>query len=116
MLKKLTDKILSDLDAKTDYYGKIDKTIWQNPELGCLEENSSQLLQETLQREGFSIKSGVADILTAFVAEYGSGTPMIAILTEFDALLGISQKAIPQREAIIDGSCKSLKTYHNRYF
>lgn len=30
---------------------------------------------------------------TAFIAEYGSGKPIIGILGEFDALPGLSQKA-----------------------
>ena len=35
---------------------------------------------------------GVAEIPTAFVAEFGSGKPVIGILGEFDANPGISQK------------------------
>ncbi|TMN70587.1 amidohydrolase, partial [Pseudoalteromonas piscicida] len=38
---------------------------------------------------------GVAGIPTAFVATYGSGKPVIAILAEYDALPGISQQAVP---------------------
>ena len=37
-----------------------------------------------LETEGFNIKKGVADIPTAFVAEYGSGHPIIGVLAEFD--------------------------------
>ena len=40
---------------------------------------------------------------TAFVASYGSGRPVISILGEFDALPGISQKAIPTKEALQKG-------------
>jgi aminobenzoyl-glutamate utilization protein B len=38
---------------------------------------------------------------TAFVASYGSGSPVIAILAEFDALPGLSQKALPKQESIV---------------
>ena len=107
-----TDQILSDLDSKTSYYADIAQTIWANPELGYQEENSSMLLQETLKKEGFTVKSGVADIPTAFVAEYGSGAPIIAILAEFDALPGVSQKAIPEREAVIDGGAGHACGHH----
>jgi aminobenzoyl-glutamate utilization protein B len=44
------------------------------------------------------VKSGVAGIPTAFIAEAGSGTPVIGILGEYDALPGISQTASPTRE------------------
>jgi aminobenzoyl-glutamate utilization protein B len=42
-----------------------------------------------LSEEGFTIEAGVADIPTAFVATYGSGGPVIAILGEYDALTWI---------------------------
>ena len=67
--------------------------------MGYLEEQSSSLLQETMSKEGFTIKKSVADIPTAFVAEYGSGLPIIAILGEFDALPGLSQQAIPEKKS-----------------
>ena len=47
----------------------------------------------TLKKEGFSIKSNLAGEETAFIAEYGSGKPVIGFLGEFDALPGLSQKA-----------------------
>ncbi|MEX0274131.1 MAG: amidohydrolase, partial [Flavobacteriaceae bacterium] len=48
---------------------------------------------------GFSIKNGVAGIPTAFVAEYGSGSPVIAILGEYDALPGLSQQALAEKKS-----------------
>jgi aminobenzoyl-glutamate utilization protein B len=41
---------------------------------------------------------------TAFVASYGQGRPIIGILGEFDALPGISQKALPVQEALEEGA------------
>jgi aminobenzoyl-glutamate utilization protein B len=35
---------------------------------------------------------------TAFVASYGEGEPVIAYLAEYDALIGLSQKAVSHRE------------------
>lgn len=40
---------------------------------------------------GFKVEGNVAEIETAFVASYGSGKPVIAILGEYDALLGLYQ-------------------------
>ncbi|MBT8182258.1 MAG: amidohydrolase, partial [Eudoraea sp.] len=54
---------------------------------------------KTLSDEGFTIKKEVAGIPTAFVAEYGSGAPIIAILGEYDALPGLSQKAVPEKSS-----------------
>ncbi len=90
--------IISDIDAKAEDYFSTAMQIWNYAEVGYQEEKSSGLLQEKLSAQGFSIKAGVADIPTAFVASYGSGRPVIAILGEFDALPGVSQTASPFRE------------------
>ena len=90
---------LRTLDAKSGEYGDIALQIWEWAEMGYKEEQSSALLQQTLADAGFQIRKGVADIPTAFVAEYGSGSPVIGILGEFDALPGLSQKAMPQKES-----------------
>lgn len=110
--QKKPDAVLKKLDSQRDKYAAIAKQIWSNPELGYLEENSSQLLQNTLSEAGFEVKAGVAEIPTAFVAEYGSGAPVIAILAEFDALPGVSQKAIPQKEAVVEGGAGHACGHH----
>ena len=91
--------VLKKLDSQSEKYGSIAMKIWNLAEMGYLEEQSSSLLQETLSNEGFTIKKGVANIPTAFIAEYGSGLPIIAILGEFDALPGLSQQAIPEKKS-----------------
>ena len=90
---------LRSIDAKSGQYEKIALQIWEWAEMGYKEVQSSALLQKTLADAGFRVTTGVADIPTAFVAEYGSGSPVIGILGEFDALPGLSQKAIPQKES-----------------
>ncbi|WP_375323977.1 amidohydrolase [Flagellimonas sp. GZD32] len=96
--KKEAD-VIKALDAKTEKYGEIAHEIWNLAEMGYLEEKSSALLQETLADAGFSIKKGIAGIPTAFMAEYGSGSPVIAILGEYDALPGLSQQAVPEKQS-----------------
>ncbi len=110
--QKAKDRIISNLDAQQEKYGDIALRIWDWAEVGYQEEKSSALLKETLEGEGFTIKSGVADIPTAFVAEYGSGSPVVAILAEFDALPGVSQKAIPSREPVIEGGAGHACGHH----
>ena len=93
------EDVLKTLDTNREQYEEVALKIWDWAELGYKEVKSSALLQETLAAEGFRIEKGVAEIPTAFVAEYGSGAPIIGILGEFDALPGLSQKAIPQKES-----------------
>lgn len=102
--QKDKDNVIKDLDAKAAHYTDVARQLWENPELGYLEEKSSALLQSELQKAGFKIEKGVAGIPTAFTATYGSGKPVIGILGEFDALPGMSQEAVPERKPRVDGA------------
>src|SRR5690606_10852332 len=94
------ETIVSSIDARYAEHQDIAPQIWELSELGYLEEQSTALLQQKLQEQRFSVKSGLAGIPTSFVAEAGSGQPVIAVLAEFDALPGITQTASPEREEI----------------
>ena len=94
-----TDKIIANLDAKKEVYSSIAQQIWGFAEMGYQEEKSAALLQETLSAEGFKVTKGVAGIPTAFIAEYGEGLPVIAILGEYDALPGLSQEAVAEKKS-----------------
>jgi aminobenzoyl-glutamate utilization protein B len=87
-------------DARFPQNQRLAEQIWGFAELGYQEEKSSALLKQALADEGFMIESGVAGIPTAFVASFGSGKPVIALLAEYDALPGITQTASPVREPI----------------
>ena len=106
------DQVLKKLDEKATFYGDISKQIWDLAELGYLETESSALLQKTLTDAGFTVKAGVADIPTAFMAEYGSGQPIIGIMAEFDALPGVSQKAVPFRDPVVEGGAGHACGHH----
>ena len=96
--------VLQQVEARADHFGKISRTIWENPEVGYQEVQSAALLKGELQKAGFRITDRVADIETAFIAEWGSGAPVIAILGEYDALPGLSQEATPARKARVVGA------------
>jgi aminobenzoyl-glutamate utilization protein B len=82
---------------------RMSDEIWGFAEIGLQETRSAEVLASYAQRQGFTVQRGVAGMPTAFVASYGSGKPVIAILGEFDALPGISQKAVPSREPLHAG-------------
>lgn len=93
----LKTRAIADIQAHYNDYKAIALQIWDYAEVGYKEVKSSALLQKTLTDNGFSVKAGVADIPTAFVASYGSGSPVIGILAEFDALPGLSQQAVAEK-------------------
>lgn len=106
------EQIIKELDSQSEKYSDIAQQIWNWAELGYQEEKSSGLLQETLKEAGFTIKTGVADIPTAFVASYGSGQPIIGILGEFDALPGISQQAVSEKKPVEEGGAGHACGHH----
>jgi len=86
-------------------FGRISDAIWSYAELGLQEFNSSKLLADTLEAGGFTVERGVAGMPTAFVASYGSGTPVIGLLGEFDALPMLSQKGrVPTQDPLVPGA------------
>jgi aminobenzoyl-glutamate utilization protein B len=96
-----TKAVLASIDSKGKAYGDVALQIWGFAEVGYQEQKSSALLQEQLKTAGFTVKAGVADIPTAFTAEWGSGKPVIGIVGEFDALPGLSQAAEPERRPLV---------------
>jgi len=92
--------VIQSLEAKKQQYVDVASNIWNLAELGYKEGKSANLLQSMLKEEGFTIETGVAGIPTAFTATFGSGTPVIGVLGEFDALPGFSQDAVPYKKEL----------------
>ncbi len=77
---------------------------WDLAEVGLLETKTSQLLVDILEANGFTVERGVAGMPTAFVATYGSGSPVIGLMAELDALPELSQEAVPYRKPRKEGA------------
>ena len=78
--------------------------VWAHAEIAMKEHQSAKALSEYAEKQGFKVTRNIAGIPTAFIAEYGSGKPIIGILGEFDALPGLSQKAQTTKEALKEGA------------
>jgi aminobenzoyl-glutamate utilization protein B len=90
------DNNYEDLTALSD-------KIWSFEEIAFQETKSAAALMDHAKKVGFQVKSGIGDMPTAFIAEYGSGQPVIGILGEFDALPGLSQKTVPTKDPLNEG-------------
>ena len=109
------EQVLSMVGERAQLTADIARKLWTWAEVGYQEERSSRLLQDTLKAEGFTVKAGVADIPTAFIAEWRAGNgPVIAVLAEFDALPGINQDAKPTR-AMVEGKGAGHACGHNLF-
>ena len=87
------DEIEGLIDRRSQAYTDISDAIWGFAEPRFQEYDSSRLQQEYLKARGFSIRADLAGEETAFIAEYGSGKPVLAFLGEFDALSSLEQEA-----------------------
>ena len=91
------------IEAQSAKLTDISDKIWAHAETAFNESASSKLLADYAEANGFTVERGVAEMPTAFVATYGSGSPIIGILGEFDALPGLSQKTNPTKDPLHEG-------------
>jgi len=95
--EKAKTTALSWVEANAEALKRVNQNIWSYAEVGLEEKRSSKELIDLLKKQGFTVEEGVAGMPTAFVATYGSGSPSIGILAEYDALPGLSQDKVPER-------------------
>lgn len=79
------------LNEKEGLILEVSDRIFDFAELPYEEFKSAALLAEVLEREGFSVQMGVAGIPTAFTGSFGTGSPVMGFLGEYDALDALSQ-------------------------
>lgn len=84
-------ELLNYLESITSEINDVNLEIWNNPELPGEEKEAANLYRRVLTDNGFKIVN-TPGMEHAFYAEYGSGYPVIALLGEYDALPGLSQK------------------------
>lgn len=103
-ISKNKQAVITSIDSKFKQLTDLSDKIWSFEEIAFQEKQSAKALGDFAEAHGFKVKRGVADIPTALVAEYGSGKPIIGILGEFDALPGLSQKAVPTKDPLNENS------------
>jgi aminobenzoyl-glutamate utilization protein B len=96
--------VTASIDAHRPELVALSDRIWEYAETALRETRSAAALADFAEAQGFGVDRGVAEMPTAFVASYGEGRPIVAILGEYDALPGISQKAQPTLEPLAAGA------------
>lgn len=92
------------IDRNAAEMARLSDEVWRYAETALRETKSAKALADAAEGQGFRVTRGVAGMPTAFVAEFGSGKPVIGIMGEYDALPGISQKAQPTKEPLDAGA------------
>jgi aminobenzoyl-glutamate utilization protein B len=99
------DEAFQAVDRNADIMAKIGDSIYYFGELGMQEFESAKLLKEVLESGGFTVELGGAGMPTNVWAKWGSGKPVIAIVTEVDALQEGSQTPnVFDHKPLVDGA------------
>jgi aminobenzoyl-glutamate utilization protein B len=96
-------RLLESAGENAGAWRRIARQIWEHPEIAFQETRSAALIRDELRRAGFRVEENAAGMPTAFVASWGAGKPVIAILGEYDALPGLSQQDRPERMPRVEG-------------
>lgn len=101
---KLKQEAIAGIERRAAELIRLSDQVWGFAETALRETKSSAVLADYAEQQGFRVTRRVAGMPTAFVAEFGSGRPVIGILGEFDALPGLSQKTQPTKQPLVEGS------------
>ena len=92
------------VEAKKEEILTLSDKIWEYAELSMLEIKSTAAYVALLKQEGFRVEENLCGIPTAFSGTYGSGSPKIGILAEYDALSGLSQApGVTEKQPLCEG-------------
>ncbi len=97
-------KLYDTIDENAPEIIALSDAIWEYAELSMEEYKSAAYYCELLEKEGFTVERELCGIPTAFSGSFGSGSPRIGILGEFDALSGLSQVAgSTRKQSLVPG-------------
>lgn len=79
--------------------------VFSFAELGFQETETSKYLTGILENNGFTVEKGIAGIPTAWMAKWGSGSPVIALGSDIDCIPKASQKpGVAYKDPIVEGA------------
>jgi len=111
----LKQKAIKQVDSIQPDIEEMAIELWKYAETALQETKSANLLINKLKEFGFSIETNIAGMPTAFVATYGSGSPVIGILAEYDALPGVGNLPVSTRMLRTDGVTSGHGCGHNLF-
>ena len=109
-----SEDVVNAVEKVSPIIEEVGMKLWKLSELSLLEVESSKYLKDELKENGFKMTSeGTSGVPTAFVAEFGSGKPVLGIMLEYDALPGLGNEAVPRKESRKDGVTAGHGCGHN---
>ena len=104
-LERLKQEAVADIDKRKDQAQQINDMLFSFSELGFQEEETFKYLTTLLEKEGFKVQKGIANMPTAWIATWGSGKPVIAIGSDVDCIPKASQKpGVAYHDPLVEGA------------
>ncbi|MBX7197803.1 MAG: amidohydrolase [Rhodospirillaceae bacterium] len=101
----MKEQAIAGVDNRAKLVQQMVDTVFSFAEPGFQEFRTSAYITGILEQNGFKITKGVADIPTAWTATWGEGGPLIALGSDIDCLLGLSQvPGSPQIKPMVEGA------------
>ncbi|MHB1206745.1 MAG: hypothetical protein ACYCZX_14335, partial [Rhodospirillaceae bacterium] len=99
------EQALVGVDSRAKQVQQMVDTIFSYGEPGFQEVRTSAYITGILEKEGFKVTRGVAGIPTAWTATWGDSGPLIALGSDIDCLLGLSQMpGTPKITPMVEGA------------
>jgi aminobenzoyl-glutamate utilization protein B len=104
-LDALKQDVVAEVDARRDLAQQMVDSIFSFSEVGFQEVETQRYVTAILEKEGFTVRRGVADMPTSWVATWGSGRPVIALGTDIDGLPSANQTpGVVTRKELVPGA------------
>ena len=104
-IEALKKEALSSVASKEKGVQEMIDMVFSFGELGFQEFETSKYLTGVLAKNGFAVEKGIAGVPTAWMAKWGSGSPVIALGSDLDCIPKASQKpGVAYKDPIVEGA------------
>lgn len=104
-LKALKAAAVEEVDSLARLTQQMVDSVFSFGELGFQEQESSRYLTGILRKHGFRVTEGVSGIPTAWIAEWGSGRPVISLGSDIDGIPQASQQpGVAYHAPLVEGA------------
>ena len=104
-IARLKQQAAGEIDGMSTFTQQTVDMLFSFAEVGFQEFETSKYIVGVLRSNGFAVQEGVSGMPTAWVGNWGSGRPIIALGTDLDCLPQASQKpGVAYHDPIIEGA------------
>ncbi|HZY77969.1 MAG TPA: amidohydrolase [Cyclobacteriaceae bacterium] len=105
LAEKLKAEAAKEVEKNAVLGQQINDMLFSYAELGFQEVETQAYLTSLLEKNGFKIQKGIANVPTAWIATWGSGKPVIALGSDVDCIPKASQKpGVAYHDPMIEGA------------